>query len=324
MLLLTLATLSALSYANTVEAIIITYSNPGPNDSQVHGGFTNIVHVLQPGFYTTSDFLSHANVISRADTAIGHGTFPLTESTATARVEIGTNLNSPTGTGVRTVFSPIPNASTFTAAGQTYQPAPNGNYDSHAVVHSENLATGATPTPWVVNVLPSVGETPGTPVDVTINAWITGTVSVAGTSTADATWDVTTTTHGSVMAGTVSQVVVGSSPISDTGTLTFTIPLGTSFQLLVDYETNATENGAAANSFSEVTASAVQILAAFPSPPMFTANFSGQLIGTNSGNPARPYKANKTIPVKIQLKDAQGATVTDAVANGLDVRVALT
>ncbi len=306
------------------EAIIITYSNPGPTDSVVHGGFNNVVQVGQPGYYTTSDFLSHSNVIARFDTAIGHGTFPNTESTATAQVEIGTDLNSPTGTGIRTVFSPITNASFLAARGQTYQPGPNGNYSSQSFVHSGNLSTGTTPTAWQISVLPSVGEVPGTPVDVTIDASIVGSLSVAGTSTADASWNVTTTTHGSVMAGTLSLGAAGTSALNDNGSLTFTIPLGTTFELLVHYNLNTAGAGAGANSFAEVTASTVEV-SAVPSPtPLFSATF-GQPIGsgTTSASPAGPFNKNRTIPVKVDLRDSNGELVTDAAASALDVRIGL-
>jgi len=309
--------------APSSQAIIITYSNPGPTDSVVYGGFNNIVQVSQPGFFTTTDFLSHANVIARFDTAIGHGTFPLTESTATAQVEIGTDLNSPTGTGIRTVFAPITNASFLAARGQTYQPGPNGNYSSQSFVHSGNASTTTTPTAWLISVLPSVGEVAGTPVDVTIDADILGSISVAGASTADATWNVTTTTHGSVMANTVSLATAGTSPINDTGTLTFTIPLGTTFELFVHYDLNTAGSGAGANSFSEVTASTVEVSAVL-APPMFTATL-GNPIGnsTTPANPAGPYRKGRTIPVRFELRDTNGQLITNAAAQNLDVRISL-
>lgn len=305
-------------------AITITYDNPGPNDGQVHGGFTNIVQVSQPGFYTTTDFLSHENVIARFDTAIGHGTFPTIESTATAQVEIGTNLNSPTGTGVRSVFAPITNSSFVAARGETYQPGPNGNYSSNAFVHSGDASSTTTPTAWTIFVDPETGEVPGTPVDVTIDASILGNLSAAGSSTADATWTVSTTSFGAVMAGSQSQSVVGSSVISDSGSLTFTILLGSTFELFVHYDLNAAGSGAGANSFSEITSSLVEISAVIsgPTPPMFTTAFLEPLGNvTTASEPAGPYKANRTIPVKFELYDENDELVSDAIAAGLDVRI---
>jgi hypothetical protein len=310
--------------ASSSHAIVITYVNPGPADGMVHGGFTNIVQVSQPGFYTTTDFLSHGTVISRFDTAIGHGTFPTIESSATAQVEVATDLSNASGTGTRSIVSPITNASFLAARGETYQPGPNGNYSSNTFVHSGNASSASTPTPWIVFVDPEPGEVAGTPVDVTIDASILGSLSVAGSSTADATWNVTTTTHGSVMASTQSLAAAGTSPISDSGTLTFTIPLGTTFELLVHYDLNTAGNGAGANSFSELTASLVEVSAVIapPVPPMFTTTFLNPLGNTTtSSNPAGPYKKNRTIPVKFELLDEDGLPVSDAVATTLDVRL---
>jgi len=317
--------LIALAIATPISgAITITYVNPGPNDGVVYGGFTNIVQVSQPGFYTTTDFLTNGNVIARFDTAIGHGTFPTIESSATAQVEIGTDLNSATGTGVRSVFAPITNASFVAARGQTYQAGPLGNYSSNAFVHSGDASSTTTPTPWVIFVDPEMGEVAGTPVDVTIDASILGGLSVAGVSTADATWNVTTTTHGSVMAGTQSLATAGTSTISDSGSLTFTIPLGSTFELFVHYDFNTAGSGAGANSFSEISASLVEISAEIAPPvaPMFAAFFLNPLgNATSSSNPAGPYKKNRTIPVKFDLLDENGDLVTDAAAELLDVRL---
>lgn len=307
----------ALSFA--AEAVTITYVNTGPLDSRVFVGFYN-----DAAGNLTSDLVVDPAAYSRNDTVYGPlpppGDLPSFEAMAYSGAELGTNLNAPLGTGVRSVFAPF-NPTFFRAHGLTLQPA--GFYSANAFSFSGNT-TSTSPTQWIIHVDPSGAEVAGTPVNVTVTGSIAGYVSVAGASLADAFWNVATTGFGTVMAGSSSQTVPGTTNFSDAGTLTFTIPLGTTFDLLVDYDLSTSGSGAGADSTSEVTASLVEISAVIPPPvgPSFTAVLSAP-IGTltSSATPAGPFKLRRTIPVKFQLFDQKGNLVDDATAEKLDVRI---
>ena len=70
--------------------------------------------------------------------------------------ELGTNLNAPLGSGVRSVFAPL-NATFFQAHGETL--APTGFYSSHAYAHSGDT-TSTIPTHWIIHVDPSGPKSP--------------------------------------------------------------------------------------------------------------------------------------------------------------------
>ena len=212
--------------------------------------------------WTTYDVISHGNVFSRSDTAYGPlpppGQLPNFDAECYASAELGTNLNAPLGTGIRSVFSPL-NPTFFRASGMTLQTT--GVYASHSFVYSgPTTATG--PDVWVVHVDPSPGENIGDPAIVTIGASISGTLTVSGAASADATWNVTTTTHGGVIGGGATQTVPGVTPFSETGTLQFQVLLGDTFELAVDYDLNAAGSGAGTASESNVDASLVEVSAA--------------------------------------------------------------
>ena len=248
----------------TAGAITITYVNPGPADSRVHVGFVN-----DASGNMTSDLVSSPNAASRNDTVFGPlppiGELPSFDAMAYAAAELGTNLEAPLGTGVRSVFAQL-NLGFFQAHGETL--AGSGGYSSLAAAFSGDT-TAFAPGPWIVHVDPSGSEVAGTPVDVTITGSISGHVTVAGTSIADAAWNVATTGFGTVMNGSASQTVPGSTPFSDGGSLTFTLPLGSTFELLVDYSLSTSGSGLGADSTAEITASLIEISADFPPPPMF-------------------------------------------------------
>lgn len=229
--------------AAPAAAITITYENPGPADSRVFVGIDN-----DSSGWTTYDVISHENVFSRSDTAYGPlpptGQLPSFDAEYYASAELGTNLNAPLGTGIRSVFSPL-NPTFFRASGMTLQPT--GVYASHSFVYSGP----ATPA-----------ENIGDPAVVTIDASISSTLTVSGAASADATWTVTTTTHGGVIGGGATQTVPGVTPFSDSGTLRFQVLLGDTFELAVDYDLNAAGSGAGAASESNVDASLVEISAA--------------------------------------------------------------
>lgn len=250
----------------TARAITITYVNPGPLDSRVWVGFDN-----DASGNLTSDLVVAAAAASRNDTLYGPlppvGQLPSFDAMAYAAAELGTNLNAPLGTGTRSVFAPL-NLSFFQAHGQTL--APSGSYASHAYAYSGDT-TASGPMHWTVHVDPSGSEVAGTLADVTVSGSLAGQVSVAGSSLADATWNVATASYGTVMAGAASQSVPGSTPFSDAGSITFSLPLGSTFDLIVDYDLSTSGNGAGADSTAEITASLVEISAVIPPPmSMFT------------------------------------------------------
>lgn len=303
------------------NAVTITYVNSGPADSRVFVGFMN-----DASGYQTSDLVSDPAAYSRNDTAFGPlppaGQPANFDAVVFSGAELGTNLNAPLGTGVRSVFAPF-NPTFFRAHGETLQAT--GTYSANAFAFSGNT-TSTAPDVWIVHVDPSGSEVAGTPTDVTIDASIAGYVSVAGTSVADAAWNVATTSFGTVMNGSANQSVAGTTNFADAGTLTFTIPLGGTFELLVDYDLSASGSGAGADSTSEITASLVEISAAVQPPitPVISVNVLEPLTGGTIGGPitvAGPFKKNRTIPVKFQLFDEKGVLVSDDVAQKLDVRI---
>ena len=245
------------------HAVTITYVNAGTQDSRVYVGFAN-----DSSGYTTSDLVSDPAVLSRADTAYGPlppaGKLPSYDARTDVRAELGTDLNSPLGTGVRSVFSPITDGFSCEAHGETLQAT--GVYSSNAFAHSGDT-TATAPMSWIINVDPSGAEVPGTLADVTVTGSIAGLVSVAGASVADVSWNVATTSFGTVMAGSANQNVVGATPFTDSGSITFTVPLGSTFELLVDYELSTSGSGAGANSTGEISASLVEISAVVQPQP---------------------------------------------------------
>ncbi|MGH7789492.1 MAG: hypothetical protein ACRERC_21650 [Candidatus Binatia bacterium] len=313
-----LALLLAPAPEGVANAITITYVNPGPLDSRVFVGFDN-----DAAGNLTTDFVVQPSAASRNDTVYGPlppiGQLPSFEAMAYGSAELGTNLNAPLGAGVRSVFAPL-NVPFFRAHGETL--VGTGFYSSHAYAHSGD-ATSITPTHWIVHVDPSGAEVAGTPADVTVTGTLSGSVSVAGASLADAAWNVATTGFGTVMAGTATQAVPGSTPFSDAGSLTFTLPLGGTFQLVVDYDLSTSGSGPGANSTSEIAASLVQISAVI-APPLapFSTTFLAPLLGgTTAATPAGPFQARRAIRVQMQLRDTNGDLVSDAVAKTLDVGV---
>jgi hypothetical protein len=260
---------SALAVASAARGITITYVNPGPLDSRVFVGFDN-----DASGNLTSDFVSHSSAASRNDTVSGPlppiGMLPSFDAMAYASAELGTNLNAPLGTGVRSVFAPL-NPTFMQAHGETL--AGSGSYSSHAFSHSGDT-TSTTPMHWTVHVDPSGTEVAGTPADVTVTGTIAGQLTVAGTSIAAVAWNVATTA-GTVIANTLTQSVPGTTNFSDTDSLTFTLPLGSTFELLVDYDLTTSGSGAGADSTSEITSSLVQISAVLTPPMMMFAPVSG-------------------------------------------------
>ncbi len=265
--------LIALSPIAPAAAITITYVNPGPLDSRVFVGFAN-----DASGNLTSDLIVDPAAASRNDTVYGPlppiGMLPSFDAMAYGAAELGTNLNAPLGTGVRSVFAPL-NPGFLQAHGATL--AATGSYSSHAYAYSGNT-TSTGPTHWVVHVDPSGVETAGTPAVVTIDGSITGHVTVAGAALAAATWNVATSAFGAVMSGSASQAVPGNTPISDAGTLAFALPLGGTFDLIVDYDLSTSGSGAGADSTSEITPSLVQISAALAGPPMFSPISGSKLL----------------------------------------------
>ena len=282
----------ALSPFARATAITITYVNPGPVDSRVFVGFAN-----DASGNLTSDLVVDPAAASRNDTVYGPlppiGQLPSFDAMAYGASELGTNLNAPLGTGVRSVFAPL-NPGFLQAHGETL--AATGAYSSHAFAYSGNT-TSSGPTAWTVHVDPSGSETAGTPALVTVTGSISGHVTVAGAALADATWNVSSSSFGTVMSGSASQAVPGSTPISDGGTITFTLPLGSTFDLLVDYDLTTSGGGAGANSTSEITPSLVQISAVLAPPAMFSPVSGAKLLMVDQ------YAASGKAKVVLVAKD---------------------
>ncbi len=263
--------LALLLAAAPAGAITITYVNPTPNESRVFVGFAN-----SSTGNTTSDLVADPAAYSRNDTLFGPSAPPAADSEAYSGAELGTNLNAPLGTGVRSVFAPF-NPTFFRASGVTYTAA--GIYSANAFAFSGNAST-TSPTPWVIHVDPSGSDVAGTPADVTVSASIAGTLTVAGASVADASWNVATTAFGTVISGTANQSVAGTSNFSDTNTITFSLPLGDTFELLLDYDLSTSGSGSGASSNSEITSSLVEISAVIAPvvPPMFAPVTGAKLL----------------------------------------------
>jgi len=150
--------------------------------------------------------------------------------------EIFTNLNN-TGPGTNR-FIAVPGAGRFVAEGTGT--VATDSYFTNSKVFSGD--TSAIMVPWIVHVDPTGTDIAGTPTLITISASIVGEVEAVGTATADANW-LLDTNFGTIMSGSASQAAPGLTPFSDTGTLSFTIPLGTTFQLNMLYELDAVGTG---------------------------------------------------------------------------------
>jgi hypothetical protein len=294
------------SVAIAADAITVTYVNAGPADSRVFVGFDNMA-----SGNVTSDLVADPAVYSRNDTLFGPAVPPF-DAMAYSGAELGTNLNAPLGTGTRSVFAPF-NPTFFRAHGETV--AGTGSYSAHAFAFSGNT-TSTSPTAWVVHVDPSGLETPGTPAYVTIDASIAGYIEiVGGSAVADATWNVAAPGQGTVIGGTASQAVAGNSPFADSGSLTFMVPLGSSFDLLVDYDLSTSGAGAGADSTSEITASLVEVSASLTPPaPMFAPVSGAKLLLIDN------YTASGKAKLLLLVKDdSPGAIAKGAAADPVEL-----
>jgi hypothetical protein len=303
------------------NAITITYVNAGPSDSRIFVGFAN-----DSSGNMTSDLVSDPSAYSRNDTLYGPlpapGNLPGFDAMTYGAAELGTDLYCTVCYGARSVFAPLLYPSTyFQAHGETL--APTGTYSSNAFSFSGDT-TSTSPTAWIIHVDPSGSEVAGTPTQVMVTGSIAGFVSVAGSSMANALWNVMSPSNGTVMSGTSSQSTPGTTNFSDSGTLIFTIPLGSTFDLLVNYDLSTSGSGAGANSTSEVSQSMVQVSAVIVPPvaPVVTVSFPGpSLGGTTVVSPAGPYHKNRTIPIRIRVRDANGDLISDEEAKKLDARI---
>jgi hypothetical protein len=125
------------------------------------------------------------------------------------------------------------------------------------------------------------------------------------------------------MSGAASQTVPGTTPFTDAGSITFTIPLGSTFQLQADYDQNTSGSGAGANSTAEIDSFLVQIAATIPAPVApLVAHFIAPLFdGTTVVSPAGPFRLGCTIPVRFQLQDDKGNVISGPEGGKLDVDV---
>jgi hypothetical protein len=229
------------------HAATINYINPSaPPQSQVIAAVTMNASGWPSPAPTT---LSHIAGSSLSHTVLGPVPPPLTTQTF-GQAEIFTNLNS-TGAGTSRTIS-VPGFGRFVAEG--LGTTGTDFYTGNADVYSGDTSSTA-PGTWTVHVDPTGIEVPGTPTLITIDASIVGELEVVGTSSADASWLVNTS-FGTLMSGSASQSTPGLTPFSDSGSISFVIPLGGTFTLTLLYQLDAAGTGIS-NSRAEVFPSVV-------------------------------------------------------------------
>jgi hypothetical protein len=114
------------------------------------------------------------------------------------------------------------------------------------------------PVDWVIDLLPSAGEIPGTPVRIHIDAIAEGTLTSTGNSNANSAWSVevndTQVLVGSAALGGLTQ------PFGGTASHDFVLPLGSSFDLRFLW-TLAVSGNNSGTSRAEFTAARIDISA---------------------------------------------------------------
>jgi len=224
-----------------LQAATINYVNPSaPPDSHVIAA----VDMTASGWTVGPTVLGGVNGTSVSQTILGPVPPPFNAQTF-GQAEIFTDLNS-VGPGVSRTIS-VPGFGRFVAEGQGT--AAIASYTGNADVYSGD-SSGSGNAPWTIHVDPTGAEIAGTPTTITITASIVGEVEAVGTSSADASWFLSSN-FGTIMSGSASQATPGLTPFSDSGTLTFVIPLGGTFQLDLLYQLDAAGTGIS-NSRAEV------------------------------------------------------------------------
>ncbi len=118
-----------------------------------------------------------------------------------------------------------------------------GGYNSEAFAFTgQGQATSFTPGPVTLDVIPTDGVTPGTPIEITITAAIEGRVSVfdnGGNPNAANAWWRVASSAGEIISGSELLDTTGIVDINDSGTLTFIVEAGQSFDLTLDFHAQA-------------------------------------------------------------------------------------
>lgn len=246
--------LISISWIGSAEAATIHYvvSPSPPPLSQA----TAFVDVTASGVGTAPSPTTASSAFggSLSHTRLGPNPPPFTAS-AFGQAEIFTNLNNTAPGTTRNVS--VPGFGQFVAQGTGT--TGGDSYNAAASVYSGDTSSTA-PGTWTVFVNATGLEIPGTPTLVTIDASIVGEVFASGAGLANASW-LLSTNLGSVMSGTASQLVPGLTPFSDSGSLSFLIPLNSSFQLTLLYQLDATGAGIASSRAEVLASSAGPLLA---------------------------------------------------------------
>lgn len=216
------------------RAANITYTNPSPPPTSKAYTAVDVDASGEIG----SNSLDGDMGAGAAATVVGP--FLVNHTIASATANIGHDLFSTTSTSLNK-FVAAPAAGDFFAEGTSTDAA--GFYSSHAYAHSGDTSSPTPGTAWTIWVNPTGAEIAGTPTLLTLDASIVGDLFVnSGAATADASWNITTN-FGTIVSGSSSLNTVGTLPYSDTGSLSFVIPLGSSFQLTVEFDVMATGTG---------------------------------------------------------------------------------
>lgn len=111
----------------------------------------------------------------------------------------------------------------------------HASYDSSVWTNSGFPPPPVAPASWIIDVLPTGNEVPGTPARIDIHATFAGLLTANGNGSSAASWFVSTD-HGTILDGTTTLEVSGTQPISDIGDDSFLVLLGDSFELQYRYE----------------------------------------------------------------------------------------
>ncbi|MGE3313690.1 MAG: PEP-CTERM sorting domain-containing protein [Planctomycetaceae bacterium] len=243
---------------NADDAIAATIHYVNPTPPPVSQAFA-AVDVTASGVVTAPSPTVTSSAFGGSLSHTRLGPSPPFTAMATGQAEIFTNLNSVAPTTSRTIS--IPGFGRFYAEGTGT--AASDSYSADSRVYSGDNSS-LVPSLWTIFVNATGLEVPGTPTLVTIDASIVGEVAASGGGNASANW-LLSSSYGSIMNGSAGQFTPGLTPFSDSGSLSFIIPLNSSFQLTLLYELNATGSG--------VSDSRAEVFASTGSSLMFAKEF---------------------------------------------------
>ena len=159
--------------------------------------------------------------------------------------------------------------------------------DTSSMVHTETIYDEETSEflefvddpiieEWTIDVLPSSGETPGTPTLVKIDTVVSGILAASETGEAFASWFVTVNEDVELIAGTANNAQL--TAFGEAASYGFVVPLGDSFKLrfLWELTVSATDVATAA---AEFTAASINISASIlPEPSSWLILATGLMI----------------------------------------------